>query len=335
MHPKLKSALQWIRNIALSAALLVATPLVVFSVQAALRETRTRAELAPAAGHFVTAGDVELYYQELGPADGPVVVFIHGAVAWSELWRETMTPLAQAGYRCLAFDIPPFGFSERPPSNAYGRADQARRIVAALDALHIQRVSLVGHSFGGGATVETALLIPDRVQALVLADVGALGLQPTPPPSWLLQAFFNARPLRNAVLASTVTNPLLSQTLLQVLINDPADATPERVQILQFPGALQNSTDTLGDWVFYNLTTNEASLSSDPARYQTLTAPVRVIWGEVDTTIPLAEGEYVSSLFPHSELIVMPRVNHIPHIEEPEQFQKLVLEFLEQTAPAR
>jgi acetyl esterase/lipase len=134
--------------------------IIFFTVLATLRETKTRQEVAPSTGRFVQAGDVELFIQEMGLQNGQTILFIHGTAAWSGLWRETMTPLAEAGYRCIAIDIPPFGFSERPSSSSYGNADQARRIVALMDELGIQSTILFGHSFGGGATLETALMIP-------------------------------------------------------------------------------------------------------------------------------------------------------------------------------
>src|SRR5688572_17753329 len=116
-----------------------------FSLQSTLRETKTRQEAAPSTGRFVQAGDVQLFIQEMGPTDGQVILFIHGTAAWSGLWHETMTPLAEAGYRCIAIDIPPFGYSERPSAPSYGNADQARRLVALMDALGLERVILLGH----------------------------------------------------------------------------------------------------------------------------------------------------------------------------------------------
>lgn len=315
-----------------AALLLVALLLTVFSVQASLRETAQRGDAAPPGGRFVQAGDTELFVQEIGPPSGPAVVFIHGAGAWSGLWHDTMRAVAAAGFRCIAIDIPPFGFSQRSDVAAYGRDDQARRIVAALDALGIERATLVGHSFGGGATVETALLIPDRIEAMVLADIGGLGLrssgqQSARPPS-VGMALFEQRPLRNALVASTLTNPLLSKAALQTLILDPADATPERVAILQRPLALQGSTDALGDWLLQTMSSAEISLSSDPASYRKLTMPVLLIWGEQDSTVPVAEGVILNGLLPDSRLVIMPGVDHIPHIEDPETFNALVVNFL-------
>src|SRR5688572_1160909 len=197
-----------LKTLAALFALLLAA-ILFFTLQASLRETKTRQEAAPSTGRFVRAGDVELFIQEMGPADGQPVLFIHGTAAWSGLWRETMTPLAEAGYRCIAIDIPPFGFSERPSTPSYGNADQAKRIVALMDELGIERAILLGHSFGGGATLETALIIPDRIDALILLDVGALNLnlQPTEPKTTPISIFLNTRMVRNPILAATGTNP--------------------------------------------------------------------------------------------------------------------------------
>lgn len=305
-----------------------------FAVQANFRETKTRQEAAPSTGRFVQAGDVELFIQEMGPADGQAIIFIHGTAAWSGLWRETMAPLAETGYRCIAIDIPPFGFSERPATPSYGNADQARRIIALMDVLKIDHAILFGHSFGGGATMETALMIPNRIDALILEDVGALNLlrsvppEPENKPPSATEIFLNTRAVRNPVLTATATNPLFTKQLISAMILDPADATEEKIKILQQPLVLQDATNTLGDWLEYVLLVQEPSLTTDPANYQSLTMPALIVWGDSDTVIPLKEGEYLQRIMPNAELVVMKGVNHIPHVEDLEALMEIVMGFL-------
>ena len=112
------------------------------------------------------------------------------------------------------------------------------------------------------------------------------------------------------------------------MVLDPADATEEKVTILQQPLVLQDATNTLGDWLKEVLGTQEISLTSNPANYQRLTMPALILWGSNDTVIPLAEGNYLNSLILGSERRVMQGVNHIPHLEDPDRFIRLVLEFL-------
>lgn len=320
-----------LKTLAAILSLLLAV-ILFFTLLAALRETQTRQEAAPTTGRFVPAGDVELFIQEMGPADGQVILFIHGTAAWSGLWRETMIPLAEAGYRCIAIDIPPFGYSERPSAPSYGNADQAERIVALMDALEIERAILLGHSFGGGATMETALTIPQRIDALVLADVGGLNLHLQPAPKTqspsAIELFLGTPFVRNPILSATATNPLFTKSLISAMILDPADATPETIKILQEPLVLEDATNTLGDWLKSVLGPQEISLTSDPANYQSLTMPTLILWGDSDTVIPLKEGEYLQSILPNAELVLMKDVNHIPHVEDQERFIEIVLGFL-------
>jgi len=326
---------KWLGYILKTLAAILALLLAViffFALQANLRETKTRQEAAPSTGRFVRAGDVELFIQEMGPVDGQPILFIHGTAAWSGLWRETMTPLAEAGYRCIAIDIPPFGYSERPSTPSYGNTDQAKRIVALMDALEIEHAVLLGHSFGGGATMETALTIPDRIDALVLEDVGGLNLNLQPAPKTqspsAIAMFLDAPVVRDPVLAATATNPLFTKTLISAMVLDPADATAEKMEILQEPLVLQGATNTLGDWLQEVLGPQQISLTSDPTNYQTLRMPALILWGDSDTVIPLREGEYLQSILPDAELVLMQGVNHIPHIEDQEKFIEIVLEFL-------
>jgi pimeloyl-ACP methyl ester carboxylesterase len=177
-----------------------------------------------------------------------VVLFVHGMGAWSELWRETLAATAAAGFRAVALDLPPFGFSQRPAGAAYGRRHQARRILGVIDALGVDRVTLVGHSFGGGPTMEAVLLAPERVRALVLADA-AIGVDAAGPGGALIPTLLGSRPLRNAILSATVANPLLTGPLLARFVARPAAVTDPRVQVPQAPLVVQGATDAFGDWL--------------------------------------------------------------------------------------
>jgi len=305
-----------------------------FTVQANLRETKTREQAAPSEGRFVKAGDVELYIQELKPAGFTrgTIIFIHGTAAWSGLWHETMTRFAEAGYYCIAVDIPPFGFSERPATPSYDNASQAKRIVAMLDTLGLKHAILFGHSFGGGATLETALMIPDRIDALILEDAGGLNLNLKPAPAnqspSAVDMFLGTPALRNPILATTGTNPLFTKKLISAMVLDPADVTEEKIKILQQPLVLQGATNTLGDWLNSVLGPQKTSLTTDPKNYQLLTMPTLILWGDSDTIIPLKEGQYLQSIIPNAELHVLKGVNHIPHVEDLDAVVKLVVEFL-------
>jgi pimeloyl-ACP methyl ester carboxylesterase len=283
-------------------------------------------EAAPNTGRFVRAADVEIFVQELGPPGAPIVLFIHGMGAWSELWRPTLTATAAAGFRAVAMDLPPFGFSERPVASAYGRQAQARRILGVIDALGAGQATLVGHSFGGGPTMEAVLLEPRRVRALALADA-AVGLD-AEPGGGAAAVVLRARPLRSTLVATTVTNPLLTRRLLAQFVANHDAVTGARIQVLQAPLVVQGATDAFGDWLLDFVTSREVALSTQVDAYRALTLPTLVIWGDRDATTPLAQGRRLAQLIAGAELAIMPGIGHMPQIEDPAQFDRLLLAFL-------
>lgn len=323
--------LRWAFTLALFGVLAVALVLAGFRWQADRREVRDAADLAPQGGRLLQAADVAIFVQEAGPADGPAVLFIHGTGAWSETWRDSLAAAAKAGWRAIALDLPPFGFSQRPDDASYAPLQQGKRIVGVLDALKIPRVVLVGHSFGGGPTMEAALLAPERIRALVLVDA-ALGLGDGTPQgnesSAVVNAILGAPPLRDALVATFLTNPMFTRKLLESFIADPVHATDARVAIYRRPNSVTGTTLAIGQWLPELLAPAGATPSRDPASYRALKIPVLVVWGDRDTITPLPQGKYLASLVPGARLAVLEGAGHIPQIEDPARFNELLVAFL-------
>jgi pimeloyl-ACP methyl ester carboxylesterase len=318
----------------LAILVLLISGLTVCRVQTARRETRTPEEEAPVSGHFVSAGDIQLYIKEQGPQTGLPVVFIHGFGAWSETWSRTTTALAAQGFHAVALDVPPFGFSEKVTNEAFSRNAQARRIIKVLDALKLGQVILVGHSIGARPTVEAALLAPERIKALVLVN-GALGFgndgefAPNDP-TLLARAFFAVRPLRNAVLSATATNPLMTKKLLSTFVANPDVLTPALLSVYQKPFVVKNSTNRLGDWLKVLSIDNDTSLSNKLSNFSKLAMPTLLIWGDKDTITPLWQAEKLRTSIPGASLSVLKGLGHIPQIEDPTHFNSSLLPFVEQ-----
>lgn len=320
--------------IALAAlAILLVLTLAGFRAAAAHRETVARVDGAPRSGRFVRAADVELFVQEAGPASGEPVVLIHGTGAWSEIWRGTMRSLGAAGYHAIALDMPPFGFSERPLRATYDDEAQARRILGALETMGVRNATLVGHSFGGRPTMQATFLAPDRVRRLVLVDA-ALGLQAAGPSTspTALRAVLGVAPLRDAIVASTLTNPMLTARLLSSLVSERAAITPERVTMLQRPFVLAGTTSRFGEWLVPFATTSESSLATERARYRSLRIPALVLWGSRDAITPVAQGRDIAALIPGARWSELSRAGHIPAIEDPTGFDAALLRFLATSA---
>ncbi|MGZ4267744.1 MAG: alpha/beta fold hydrolase [Solirubrobacteraceae bacterium] len=123
-------------------------------------------ELAGVEHEWVTARGARFHVAVAGPADGPVVVLLHGWPQHWWMWRDAIGPLATAGLRVLAPDLRGYGWSEVTPGG-YRTDERAADVLAVLDALGIRDFAIAGHDWGGAAAVTIALAHPERVERLL------------------------------------------------------------------------------------------------------------------------------------------------------------------------
>src|SRR6202012_2948621 len=116
----------------------------------------------------VTADGISIFYREAGPADGPVVLLLHGFPTSSFQFRELIPRLADK-YRVIAPDLPGFGFTEVPPERNYLYTFDAlaATILAFTDALQLQRYALYVFDYGAPTGFRLAMARPERVTAIV------------------------------------------------------------------------------------------------------------------------------------------------------------------------
>jgi pimeloyl-ACP methyl ester carboxylesterase len=325
--------LRFLARLVIVTVLIVVATLAGLRGLAALRETADPGQTAGEAAHFIEVNGLRLHYRQWGPEDGPPLVLIHGTLAWAETWQDIAIPLGEAGWRVIAPDLPPFGYSQRPADGDYSHLAQARLILGFADALELDGFALAGHSFGGGATVEAAMAAPRRVSALILLDV-ALGLD-AQPLNGALRGLLAIGPLRDALTAATFANPWLTGYGLRAFIADDAPATPERIALYRRPLTVRGTTSATGDWLATGLFGHQSgTLTRDRANYRNLAMPTLVIWGREDTVTPLAQGEEIAALLPRASLVVLDGVNHIPHLEQPDSVVREILAFLMRTEAA-
>lgn len=297
---------------------------------AVLRETQTAAQVAPSEGRFVDTAQGRIFVLEQGPADGVPVLLAHGTGAWAGLWQPVLEALAEKGYRAIAFDLPPFGFSDRDPGGDYHITTQAARIAGLTRALEVRPV-MVAHSFGAAPAMEAVLTDPAQYQAVVLV-AAALGIGSHLAPK---EVPLVLRPdwLRTIVVSATATNPLLTGTLLRQLIHVKSTATAEVVTVLQRPMTRSGSTAAFAAWLPYLLRTPTDARSTRAAAYQALDLPTGLIWGTEDTVTPLDQGQELQALLPDAGLITLADTGHIPQLERPEMFIAALLQALEAVVP--
>lgn len=296
----------------------------------AMRETKTVEQIAGGKGRWVRTADAQLYVQEWGDPQRPTVLLLHGTGAWSGTWFGLPQTLAEAGWRVVAVDLPPFGLSKAMGMDAgldYSRPAQARRVLSVVDSLG-GSVTLVGHSFGSGPALEAAMLAGGRVRKLVLVDpalgLGPLGEAPACDADAGVNFLLVNRGVRTAVVGATATWPGLTGTLLKKFVHRTEVVTDQLTPSYQVPFERQGFSAGLGDWALaFAASSCESAASLSPSILRAWAGggpPVGLIWGEQDAITPLAQARSLQAWIPQATLTVLPGVGHIPHIESPQAF---------------
>lgn len=277
---------------------------------------------APRPGIRTVAG-IETFYLEAGPRDAPPVVFLHGLGATNVSMLPTFVALCR-DHRVIAPDLPGFGETGKPLRVEYGFAFFTRWLVAFLDALLVERASLVGNSMGGRISLECGLRHPERVDRLVLLA-----------PSMAWRSYRQLAPLARLLRPemALVPIPLLRAQVLLTLRSLFVTAVPSawidaavdeflhvfssaRGRIAFFAAARQiYLEDPHGEQGFWD-------------RLAHLRAPSLFVWGERDWLVPKAFARHTEGAVPHATSVVLDACGHVPQYDAADRVNALVRSFL-------
>lgn len=255
-----------------------------------------------------------------GPRNGVPIMLVHGTAAWSGFWRDVAAHLAKQGWRVIAVDLPPFGYSKHDARGRYDRVTQAMRLSSVLRSSTDRAAVIVGHSFGAGAATELTLRSPDQVRSLVLVDA-ALGTIDPATSANLAQQALSSAVIAQSITAATITNSWALEPLLKSMIvrKDMADRW---ISTLRQPMRRPATTSAYAQWLPELFTTNDDAWSRRSARLKSIARPVAIIWGDADTVTPPMQGQELARLMQARSFTRLPGVGHIPHIEAPAEFLK-------------
>jgi 2-hydroxymuconate-semialdehyde hydrolase len=268
---------------------------------------------SPEIGLTVDVDGIATNYHDVG--EGSPVVLIHGSgpgvTAWAN-WRLTLPQLAQQ-FRVVAPDVLGFGYTERPEGTTYGMDTWTDHLLGFLDALGLERVSLVGNSFGGALALSLATRAPERVDKLVLMGSVGVPFEITAG----LDAVWGFEPslgaMRDLMGVFAHDRSLLTDDLARSRL---AAATRPGVQEAfssMFPAPRQQGVDAM-------------TLDEDLIRG--ISVPTLVVHGRDDQVIPLSTSLQLLELIDDAQLHVFGRCGHWVQIEHAEEFSRLVNDFL-------
>ncbi len=236
----------------------------------------------------VTVDGYRVHYNAEGPADGPVVVLVHGLGGRGDDWRDLAPYLANAGFRVYMPDLAGYGLSERPAGFSYSVHDEAEIVVGFMDALGLKQVDLGGWSMGGAIVQHIAFRHPERARRLILFD--AAGIKETP--KWDVRLF---TPDNTEQLAQ------LDALLMPVSPDVPGFIARDIVRLSRKNAwVVRRALDSM-------MTGQDATDKLLPQ----LKMPVLIVWGEKDRITPLSQAQTMHSLVPQSQLDVIPGCGHL------------------------
>ncbi len=161
---------------------------------AALRTPDSRFENLPDYAfepHYVDIDGLRMHYVDEGPADGPVVLLLHGEPSWSYLYRFMVPPLADAGLRAIAPDLVGFGKSDKPARMSdYSYTGHVAWMSAFVDALSLQDITLFCQDWGSLIGLRVAAENPDRFARIALGNGGLPTGDETMPRAFLIWRAF-------------------------------------------------------------------------------------------------------------------------------------------------
>jgi 2-hydroxymuconate-semialdehyde hydrolase len=267
----------------------------------------------PELGRTVRTGGFDTNLLDAG--SGSPVLLIHGSgpgvSAWAN-WRLVMPALAESR-RVIAPDMVGFGHSERPAGIRYDMTTWVQQALDLLDALDLERVDVVGNSFGGALALALAIRAPERVRRLVL--MGSVGVPFTLTEG--LDAVWGYTPsptnMRRVMDWFAHDRSLVSDELAALRHTASVRPGVQEAYAAMFPAPRQRWVD---------------AMASPEAAIRALPHEALVIHGREDRVIPLANSLTLAEWLPNSQLHVFGHCGHWTQIEHSRRFNRLVGDFL-------
>ena len=254
-----------------------------------------------------------IHYHDLGPKDGPVVIFLQGSGPGASGWanfQNNVDAFVADHYRVLVPDLPGFGFSSKPTDVDYHLELFCRYMYELLDHLEIERCAIVGNSLGGAVALGMTLDQPTRITALILMAPGGLEER---------EAYFAmpAMSLMTQVFSGGVNRESLAEFIRTGLVYDGRKVSDalmdQRWEVYE-----QQNDQVMKTMVVPNMT----------ERLSEIRCPVLVFWGANEKMMPETGFRKLADGIEDVRLVMVSRCGHWVMLEHPKLFNRTSLDFL-------
>lgn len=261
---------------------------------------------------------------------GPALLLIHGIGNTLEAWAAQIEDLAR-DYTVIAPDLLGHGRSDKPRAD-YSVAAYANGMRDLISVLGVDRVTVVGHSLGGGVATQFAYQFPERCERMVLVSAGGVSRAVHP----MLRAL-TAPGAEQAMACLQLPGARpVAKALFEVLRLAGSDLSRDTADVMLMFDALR---DGFSRKAFRRTLSAVVDLQGQVVTmldrcYLTQGMPTLLVWGKRDAVIPFEHGLLAHAAMPGSRLVAFDEAGHFPHHSDPERFNAVLREFLSSTEPA-
>lgn len=268
-------------------------------------------------GEYINVKGTRIRYRVRG--SGPPVLLLHGLGGFLEMWWLNVESLGLSN-TVYAIDLPGHGLSE-PAKNCYEPDCATEYVIAIMEALGIERVILVGHSMGGLISINVCTSFPEKITKLVLVDSAGLT---------------DYLPLRFRILALPVFGPLLleiaERQFYKTGIRNLFYKKELSDQIIDL--FMRNSSRIWPKNEILDLSRKHFGIRGiKPGSFvldklPRISCPTMFVQGAQDSIFPLEHVKGAFSRLPGARMEVIEKAGHMPQIEQPDIFNRIMSEFL-------
>ncbi len=279
--------------------------------------------------HMIPTNGVTLHVAQAGPADGSLVILLHGFPEFWYGWRRQIDFLAGNGYRVWAPDQRGYNLSDKPAGiDAYRISTLVEDVVGLIDAAGQEKVYLVGHDWGAAVAWGVALAHPERLKKLVILNVPhptVFSRALTRDPAQMLKSwyigFFQLPLLPEALL--TMGN---ARGVAQMLLASSHPRTFSDADIGEYTRAWKQPGAMTAMLNWYRAVVQRPPQISDDARVH---VPTLVIWGAQDVALTREMAQKSVEFCDDGRLVLFEDATHWVQHEKADQVNALLAEFFQ------
>ncbi len=235
---------------------------------------------------------------------GQPVLLLHGWGASSDSWKKIIEILARENFKVFCPDLPGFG-ETKAPKETWGVSDYVDWTLKFMESQKLEKVILLGHSFGGRISIKFANYYPQKIKSLILCDSAGLKIEPSLKRKLVLGFVGFIKLITGITFLRKLREEFKELFYFTISSTDYAQANIQMREVMK------------------------RVIAEDLFRYLSgIKNKTLIVWGGKDKTVPVSHAHVLDKEIKNSKLEIIKNVGHSPHLKAPEELGAIILNFL-------